>query len=155
MESSWRSTDSLFVFVSFHLSSKLDSFKLVCHADYDDDNDNSAQSMCQRPLERYTSIEETRMFSLIFRFALNLYLRFQSVDFNDPSEIYVVAMRRCWLWPQPPPQKAFTIFTYRVWWLPFHAGNLNAHAFMDLWMRSLQPWSHQFFSVNSKRRRHD
>lgn len=55
--------------------------------------------------------------------------------------------------PPLPPQKALSIFTYWVWWLPFHAGDLNAHAFMDLWMHPLQPWSHQFFSVNNKWRR--
>lgn len=119
--------------------------------------------MYQRPLERYTSIENTYVHSYSDLHLIYVY------DFNRLISMILQKLtyvRHCvtmtmsgdaafllWPSPSPPPQTALSISTYWVRWLPFHAGDLNAHAFMDLWMHSLQPWSHQFFSVNNKWRR--
>lgn len=115
-----------------------------------------AQSMRQQPSQCWLTH--------IFRFALNLYLRFQSVDFNDPSaQALVQQSLRSFgivstsmsgdgsLWLPQNIVQCIIHFHILVWWLPFHAGHLNLHTFMHLWRHSLRPRSHPFFSVNNKR----
>lgn len=114
---------------------ELDSFKLVCHADYDDVNDNSAVTV-----NVPTTISKKD--SVFVRFALNLYLRFQSVDFNDPSahvsshtwkptlicycdddddewQRFIVIATEHWA-PHYP-------FSHIFWFDDCHAGDLNIH----------------------------